>query len=267
MRKNSAVGKVARLDGNRVVLDGGETFEIDPGDRRAATWLKVLDELARDGEHAFVQFDPATRRIVTLLLPRAIAVKDVAAQAAGDRHEVELAGSAAVHFVRPSSAEYGELLAALRAARASGRAVLVTETLDTHEIVDVSPAPPRPFVEGAGAQPVRADQPAPAPVDAARAQELYDLAAAPACDASAPAAGCIPFVFPDDGCWARAHEMCRLMIAAGAKPRKVWIDGNLHTLTRNNPQCFVDWGWHVAPTICVRYRFFRAQLMVIDPSL
>jgi hypothetical protein len=60
--------------------------------------------------------------------------------------------------------------------------------------------------------------------------------------------------------------MCRLMIAAGAKPRKVWIDGNLHTLTRNNPQCFVNWRWHVAPTICVR-RFFSSQLMVIDPSL
>jgi hypothetical protein len=71
----------------------------------------------------------------------------------------------------------------------------------------------------------------------------------------------------DDGCWARAHEMCRLMIAAGASPKKVWIDGNLHTPTKNNPNCFVNWGWHVAPTLCVRLRWWRCEDMVIDPSL
>lgn len=53
--------------------------------------------------------------------------------------------------------------------------------------------------------------------------------------------------------------------------KKVWIDGWLHTLTKNNPNCFVDWGWHVAPTICVRkwwwWPFFFSTEMVIDPSL
>ena len=62
----------------------------------------------------------------------------------------------------------------------------------------------------------------------------------------------ISWLYPDDGCWGRAHEMCRLMINAGAHPRKVWIYGKLHTLTKNNPNCFVNWGWHVAPTLCVR---------------
>ena len=41
--------------------------------------------------------------------------------------------------------------------------------------------------------------------------------------------------------------------------------------TRNNPQCFVEWGWHVAPTICV-WRWVLgssgwSQEMVVDPSL
>lgn len=58
----------------------------------------------------------------------------------------------------------------------------------------------------------------------------------------------------------------------GLNPRKVWIQAqypaSLHTLTRNNPHCFVNWGWHVAPTLCVRGRHpFRRQTMVIDPSL
>jgi hypothetical protein len=62
--------------------------------------------------------------------------------------------------------------------------------------------------------------------------------------------------------------MCRLMIAQGLGPRKVWIQGSLHVNTRNNPQCFVHWGWHVAPTLCVRgSRRFEIQSMVIDPSL
>jgi hypothetical protein len=79
---------------------------------------------------------------------------------------------------------------------------------------------------------------------------------------------CIPFLYPDDGCWARAHEMCRLMINIGLSPKKVWIDGELYVSTKNNPNCFVRWGWHVAPTLCVRVSgFCKTQRMVIDPSL
>ena len=83
---------------------------------------------------------------------------------------------------------------------------------------------------------------------------------------------CIPFLYPDDGCWTRAHEMCRLMINMGHSPRKVWIDHSFGVLlqvsTKNNPNCYVEWGWHVAPTLCVRGPgFWQTQRMVIDPSL
>jgi hypothetical protein len=62
--------------------------------------------------------------------------------------------------------------------------------------------------------------------------------------------------------------MCRLMIGMGLSPRKVWIQGGLHPNTRNNPACHVGWGWHVAPTLCVRGPLiFQTQRMVIDPSL
>jgi hypothetical protein len=38
--------------------------------------------------------------------------------------------------------------------------------------------------------------------------------------------------------------------------------------TRSNPQCYVEWYWHVAPTLCVRGpTFFRTRRMVLDPSL
>jgi hypothetical protein len=81
-------------------------------------------------------------------------------------------------------------------------------------------------------------------------------------------------MYPDDGCWGRAHEMCRLMIQMGVSPKKVWIErvapGYLHVNTRNNPNCFIEWNWHVAPTICVWHGwwwFSCGQDMVIDPSM
>ncbi|MFI1360979.1 protein-glutamine glutaminase family protein [Streptomyces sp. NPDC020898] len=55
---------------------------------------------------------------------------------------------------------------------------------------------------------------------------------------------------------ARANEMCRLMINNLRSPNKVWISGNLHVDTKNNPNCVVYWGWHVAPTLCVRRYLF-----------
>jgi hypothetical protein len=101
-----------------------------------------------------------------------------------------------------------------------------------------------------------------------KAQKVFDAMNATSCDPLTVPVPCIPFLYPDDGCWARAHEMCRLMINMGLSPKKVWIKGDLYVSTKNNPNCHVSWGWHVAPTLCVRGpRMFQTQRMVIDPSL
>jgi Glutaminase len=105
----------------------------------------------------------------------------------------------------------------------------------------------------------------PPPVTLQRAQQLYDLVNAKVCCPASAPAPCIPFLYPDDGCWGRAHEMCRLMIADGAQPQKVWIYGNLTVQTANNPGCHVNWGWHVAPTLEVTVG--GTDTYVIDPSL
>lgn len=60
--------------------------------------------------------------------------------------------------------------------------------------------------------------------------------------------------------------MCRLMIADGAQPEKVWIFGNLNVSSINNPNCRVQWGWHVAPTLLVNTGG-GTNVYVIDPSL
>jgi Glutaminase len=60
--------------------------------------------------------------------------------------------------------------------------------------------------------------------------------------------------------------MCRLMIADGAQPEKVWIYGGLKVSSHNKPNCEVRWGWHVAPTLLVDIGG-SPETYVIDPSL
>ena len=99
-----------------------------------------------------------------------------------------------------------------------------------------------------------------------RARDLFRLCNSRICCPCSTPGACIPFLYPDDGCWGRAHEMCRLMIADGASPEKVWITGSLHVNSRNKPDCNVYWGWHVAPTLQVSSGG-SPQTYVIDPSL
>lgn len=103
-----------------------------------------------------------------------------------------------------------------------------------------------------------------------RAQQLFDLCNARLCCPASASAPCVPFLYPDDGCWGRAHEMCRLMIADGAQPEKVWIKGSLRPSSQNHPGCgwpgWTGWGWHVAPTLQVNTSS-GVQTWVIDPAL
>jgi hypothetical protein len=77
----------------------------------------------------------------------------------------------------------------------------------------------------------------------------------------------IPFQYPLNGCWVRAHEMARL-IEGYFDPHpedvvaKIWNIGTLTVKTDNSPECLVRWGYHVAPIVKV-----GSNLLVLDPSL
>lgn len=103
-------------------------------------------------------------------------------------------------------------------------------------------------------------------VSPARARQLFALVNSRTCCPASATAPCIPYLYPDDGCWGRAHEMCRLMLADGASPNKVWIYGSLTVQSRNKPNCVVNWGWHVAPTLEVNTGT-TVETWVVDPSL
>jgi len=100
----------------------------------------------------------------------------------------------------------------------------------------------------------------------AQAQALFDAMNAFTCNPSSATAPCIPFMYPFDGCWARAHQMCRLMLAQGVTPQKVWNHGILLVHSANSSNCQVNWGWHVAPIVQVDLGN-GPQSYVIDPSI
>ncbi|MBT3235280.1 MAG: hypothetical protein HN353_04960 [Bdellovibrionales bacterium] len=78
----------------------------------------------------------------------------------------------------------------------------------------------------------------------------------------------IPFAYPEDGCYARAHEMSRLLEQQGIITGKVFIEGNLRVETSNSPKGYVEWWYHVAPIIKVKGDGEgRDQVYVIDPSI
>jgi hypothetical protein len=179
--------------------------------------------------------------------------------------EIVLEPSQALRRLNRANPHMSDLLSQLRAARKSGSAVLVAETED-HEIKDVGEVQgdARPFegsiqmlTEGQLAREV-----AP-PLSLERVTQLFGLVERADCGPQPSGTVCIPFMYPDDGCWARAHEMHKILASQGAPPRKAWLYGQLQVRTKNNPNCSVSWRYHVAPTLPVE----NLGDHVLDPSM
>jgi hypothetical protein len=274
--QNAFFGAIAEISRDAVVLADGRSVRFNPDDKGLSRYIALLEDLRRRKMPVYVEADPQTGFIARVHLPKLVRVEKIM-EGPGGEVAVTFEQSHARHAVK-RDADGAEMLRALREARKDQW--LAVTVNDRQEILDVRPYDP-PFE-------LPRLEPPPALrvawwlwcwwpwrwfrccVSRYRAQQLFNLCAATTCDPLTVPPPCIPFMYPDDGCWGRAHEMRRLMLNAGTDSMKVWIDGWLHTPTKNNPNCFVNWGWHVAPTICVRtwwwFPFFSMR-MVIDPSL
>lgn len=73
----------------------------------------------------------------------------------------------------------------------------------------------------------------------------------------------IPFGFPMDGCYARAHKMVRIMESKGVIAGKAFVEGQLFVDTKYGE---VGWSYHVAPVVLVKIGG-KIQPYVIDPSI
>lgn len=77
----------------------------------------------------------------------------------------------------------------------------------------------------------------------------------------------IPFKYPIDGCYARAHEMARMAETEKVLMGKIFAEGSLQVKTDFQKYPIVQWGWHVAPIAYVKKTNGQTELMVFDPSL
>lgn len=272
-----------------VELEGGRRVRLDSANPRSAGFIQILDGLNKLRLPVYLETDPATTAITRLLIPHLTRVAGVRQVDEGVL-DVELELSHGRHVLRRDQADFAELERQLREAVKNRGLVILTED-DEHNIIDLrsfKPNPDAPLPPFPPEFPPLEKWPPPRPgnwldrfwpkwpwfgcISMAKAQQVFNAMKATSCNPLTVPPPCIPFLYPDDGCWARAHEMCRLMINMGLSPMKVWIRSSpghwLHVNTKNNPSCHVDWGWHVAPTLCVRGPgFFQTQRMVIDPSL
>ena len=282
-------------EGLVVELAGDRVARLSPDDERAAGYASILEELQRQERPVYLELD-AEDNIERLLVPLVARVEDVRpAPEEEDRGDpgdlqITLYGSHARHLLRRESRNFEAAADLLRRAREESTTVAVVSD-DRQEILAAKPhddatviGPPVGGGGTVGSGPGVEEAPESEPrgclgrifrrrrrkcLSKRRAQKLFDDMASRSCAPLTVPPPCIPFLYPDDGCWGRAHEMCRLMVQEhGILPKKVWIYGSLVTPTKNNPNCVVYWGWHVAPTVCVRSGCLGGtQEMVIDPSL
>jgi hypothetical protein len=123
----------------RVTLGSGRSALLDMRPSRSRIWAEVLQSLRESGQPAYLEIDPESDLITQLLIPLRVTVAGVRPAEVGEGLEVDLVISHARHLLRRDNPDFERLLSVLEAANRTGEEVLVTETLDQHEIIDVRP--------------------------------------------------------------------------------------------------------------------------------
>jgi Glutaminase len=252
-------------EGISIEFSNGARARLAPQSRAFA---EIIEELRTLGAPVYVETD-REGVIRAVWIPAVFLVQSLEMTREGDV-SVQLIISQARHVLRADQPHFNSFRDILSAAKVSATPVMVTVN-GAGEIIDVREAPSdHPFalvqpdqIQPAGAAKITAPIPR---ISFDEAKRLFALCAGTSCNPTTVPPPCIPFLYPRDGCWGRAHEMYRLMNAKGEPPWKGWIYGNLVVSTRNDPYCVVSWGWHVAPYLYVGHGD-TYHAYVIDPSL
>lgn len=220
-------------EGISIEFSNGARARLAPQSRGFA---EIIEELRTLGAPVYVETD-RQGVIRAVWIPAVFLVQSLEMTREGDV-SVQLIISHARHVLRADQPHFNSFRNILSAAKVSGTPVMVTEN-GAGEIIDVREAPSdHPFalvhpdqIQRAGAAGITAAGPPTISLD--EAKRLFKLCADTSCDPKTVPPPCIPFLYPRDGCWGRAHEMYRLMTATGTSPWKVWNYGNLVVDTRN----------------------------------
>lgn len=120
-----------------VTFADGTVATLDLSDAREKVWAEVLGSLKDRRKPAYVELDLSTGRISSLLLPRAVSVVDVREPIRGGDLQIEFVESHAFHFLRRTHERFEEMRKVLETAMRTRGRLLVTDSVDGAELVDV----------------------------------------------------------------------------------------------------------------------------------
>jgi hypothetical protein len=202
------------------------------------------------------------------LIPLVTQVREVSPLTHGG-FAVWLTHSDSRHTIAATEPEQGPLVGLLREALSTGMYLVVTSHPLHHQIIDVRPSATKPADAPTTGERLPKDLSA---VDERDAIHIFNSLLTRNCPIPAkpcgvaPTPDCIPFAYPDNGCWARAHRMCQLIEESNLLTGKLWLFGKREVPTRYSPCCRVLWGKHVAPVLR-RKDGAPDDLWVFDPGL
>jgi hypothetical protein len=255
-----------------IEFQDGSTAWLNPLTPSWSQWAFAFSQLRQYQLPVYIEADPESGAILEYQVPvfgRVARLDSIS----GGGLRILLDGVFAFFSLRESHPGFAGFAETLRHARKSGSAVILTKKCGPDEIVDITvpDAPPAPvLIRAAAASCVKAPGEIP-PVDLKTAAKMFALVNETTCDPADEAIDCIPFLYPIDGCEARAHKMCQLMATQGVTSAKVlnypeFLE-SLTVKTPNAPGCSVSWPGHIAPILHVSKGSAPAQTYVIDPSL
>ncbi|MCP4581984.1 MAG: hypothetical protein GY839_10220 [candidate division Zixibacteria bacterium] len=252
-------------DSLTITFKTGQTGRLDLKDPLSAHWANMIDEQSQANQPVYVEIDEETSVITNVLVPRVFTVKQLETDER-DNLLVHLHQSSAIHAVLHSDPDFAAMRDSLQIAMEDGSERLITCTRDDLEIIDVRTPTGNPSGPSETPPPPTPDP----PVTPDRATQIFNDMNSETCAACNPSSTCIPFLFPDDGCWIRAHLMAYDMrdYTPPEDPEKIYIQGSLDPFVPNHPDCRLPygWGWHIAPTLMVTLPG-GDEKRVIDPSL
>lgn len=113
-----------------------DAVELEQGGIHQAH-LAMLETSLEYRSPVYLEIDPQTRLIQQVLVPYESPVARLIEH--DDRVEVHLVYSAAIHYLERAHPDFEQMYADLAASAEQGHELLVTETRDTHLIIDVRP--------------------------------------------------------------------------------------------------------------------------------
>jgi hypothetical protein len=278
----ASLGKRERdLNFSVLELNDGQHYVLRKDHPKYRGWIELLND-SREGEPLYIETEPGTRRVESMLVPLPKKVLRISRKLKDGYLDVLLFLCPSVCYLNESlgKEKFNTFRKLLEYSRRTGTEVLVTTRPSTMDIIDVRPVEAVQPGSTSNGPVVTVGKPAKMLMSkrrAAPASNTVSLAEARAEFEDLAHNHQIPFAYIRDCCTARAHEMCRIMILAGLHPRKVWNYGHgwaqshqpptLRVTTNTVPEGFVTWCYHVAPILSVRTSSGTVKQMVIDPSL